>query len=139
MTPIEQAAKILSSAWKGVAFTGAGISAASGISTYRDTGGLWDRFGSEDIFNVLAEHPDKAHEIIESFFSALEKARPNPAHLALGQTRRNGPPCSRHHPERGQSPPRSRKQVCLRIAREPLSASLYDLWEETRTVTGVTL
>jgi NAD-dependent deacetylase len=90
MTPIEQAAKILSSAWKGVAFTGAGISAASGISTYRDTGGLWDRFGSEDIFNVLAEHPDKAHEIIQSFFSALEKARPNPAHLALAKLEEMG-------------------------------------------------
>ena len=90
MSPIEQAAKILSSVQKGLAFTGAGISAASGISTYRDTGGLWDRYGSEDILNILTEHPDKAQDILEDFFSALEKARPNPAHLALAQLEKMG-------------------------------------------------
>jgi NAD-dependent deacetylase len=90
MNTIEQAAKIISSARKGVAFTGAGISAASGISTYRDTGGLWDRYGSQGILNVLAKHPDKAHEILGDFFSALEKARPNPAHLALAQLEKMG-------------------------------------------------
>jgi NAD-dependent deacetylase len=68
-----------------VAFTGAGISDASGISTYRDSGGLWDRYGSQGIFNVLAKHPDKTHEILNGFFSALEKAQPNPAHLALAK------------------------------------------------------
>ena len=65
MSSIEKAAKIISSAQKGVAFTGAGISAASGISTYRDSGGLWDRYGSQGMLNVLAKHPDKAHEILE--------------------------------------------------------------------------
>ena len=90
MSPIEQAAKIISSAKKGVAFTGAGISAASGISTYRDSGGLWDRYGSQGMLNVLAKHPDKAHEILEDFFSSLEKARPNPAHVALAQLEKMG-------------------------------------------------
>jgi NAD-dependent deacetylase len=90
MSPIEQAAKIISSVRKGVAFTGAGISAASGISTYRDSGGLWDRYGSQGMLNVLAKHPDKTHEILESFFSALQKARPNPAHLALAQLEEMG-------------------------------------------------
>ena len=90
MSSIEQAAKIISSARKGVAFTGAGISAASGISTYRDSGGLWDRYGSQGILNVLAKHPDKTHEILDGFFSALEKARPNPAHLALSQLEKMG-------------------------------------------------
>jgi len=85
MSSIEQAAKIISSARKGVAFTGAGISAASGISTYRDSGGLWDRYGSQGMLNVLAKHPDKAYEILKDFFSSLEKARSNPAHLALAQ------------------------------------------------------
>lgn len=90
MSFIEQAAKIISSARKGVAFTGAGISAASGISTYRDSGGLWDRYGSQGILNVLAKHPDKTHEILNGFFTALEKARPNPAHLALAQLEKKG-------------------------------------------------
>ncbi len=90
MSSIKQAAKIISSSRKGVAFTGAGISAASGISTYRDSGGLWDRYGTQGILNVLAKHPDKTHEILDGFFSALEKARPNPAHLALAQLEEMG-------------------------------------------------
>ncbi|MBN1471593.1 MAG: hypothetical protein JW925_07420 [Syntrophaceae bacterium] len=90
MDTIKQVAKIISSACRGVAFTGAGISAASGISTYRDTGGLWDRYGSEGILNVLNKHPDKAHEILGDFFCRLEKARPNPAHLALAQLEKMG-------------------------------------------------
>jgi len=82
---LEQAAEMIHSARRGVAFTGAGISAASGISTYRDTGGLWDRYGSQGMLNVLAGHPDKAQEILGGFFSALEAARPNPAHLAMAR------------------------------------------------------
>ncbi len=90
MSDVERAAEIIFSARKGVAFTGAGISAASGISTYRDTGGLWDRYGSQGMLNVLAKHPDKAHEILGGFFSALEAARPNPAHLALARLEEMG-------------------------------------------------
>lgn len=90
MSSIEQAAKIIASCRKGVAFTGAGISAASGISTYRDSGGLWDRYGTQGILNVLAKHPDKTHEILDGFFSALEKAQPNPAHLALAKLEEMG-------------------------------------------------
>ena len=90
MSDIERAAEMIFSARKGVAFTGAGVSAASGISTYRDTGGLWDRYGSQGMLNVLAKHPDKAHEILGGFFSALEAARPNPAHLALAQLEEMG-------------------------------------------------
>jgi len=90
MSDIERAAEMILSARKGVAFTGAGISAASGISTYRDEGGLWDRYGSQGMLNVLAKHPDKAHEILGGFFSALEAARPNPAHLALARLEEMG-------------------------------------------------
>jgi NAD-dependent deacetylase len=90
MSDMERAAEILLTARKGVAFTGAGISAASGISTYRDKGGLWDRYGSQGMLNVLAKHPDKAHEILGGFFSALEAARPNAAHLALARLEEMG-------------------------------------------------
>lgn len=90
MSTIEQATKIIGSSRKCVAFTGAGISAASGISTYRDSGGLWDRYGTQGILNVLAKHPHKTHEILDGFFSALEKAQPNPAHLVLAQLEEMG-------------------------------------------------
>jgi NAD-dependent deacetylase len=70
----------------GVALTGAGISAESGIRTYRDPGGLWDTYSegqSGGMLAVLAAHPEKAPEIIDAFFNSLEQARPNPGHLAL--------------------------------------------------------
>ncbi len=34
---------------KVIIFTGAGISAQSGISTFRDSGGLWEQYRIEDI------------------------------------------------------------------------------------------
>ena len=37
-----------------VVVTGAGISAESGIPTFRDPGGLWDRFRPEELANVDA-------------------------------------------------------------------------------------
>ncbi|MBU2547551.1 MAG: hypothetical protein KKB20_03985 [Proteobacteria bacterium] len=82
---IDKAAEMIRSRGRVMAFTGAGVSAESGISTYRDPGGLWDRYGSEGMLSVLARHPDQAHEILGGFFSALEAARPNPAHVALAR------------------------------------------------------
>ncbi len=72
----------------GVALTGAGISAESGISTYRDPGGLWDTYkegASGGMLAVLAAHPDKAPEILRNFFEKLLKAVPNPAHRGLAE------------------------------------------------------
>jgi NAD-dependent protein deacetylase/lipoamidase len=40
---VERAAELLSGARSGVAFTGAGISAESGIPTFRGAGGLWSK------------------------------------------------------------------------------------------------
>lgn len=70
----------------GVAFTGSGISAESGISTYRDAGGIWDRYkegSSGGMLAVLSNHPEEAPEILGGFFEKLLKAKPNPGHLAL--------------------------------------------------------
>jgi NAD-dependent deacetylase len=65
--------------------TGAGISAESGIPTFRDAGGLWDRFKPEELANVHAflENPG----LVQQWYAhrrsiALEKA-PNPGHRAL--------------------------------------------------------
>lgn len=70
--------------------TGAGISAESGIPTFRDPGGLWDRFKPEELANVDAflRNP----ELVQRWYDhrrsvALEKA-PNPGHLALAELER---------------------------------------------------
>ena len=72
-----------------VAFTGAGISAESGIPTFRDPGGLWDRFdpgefGSwQGVMELAMTKPDVLAEFLGELRRAFGAARPGPAHVAL--------------------------------------------------------
>ena len=90
MSDLLRAVERIAAARRGVAFTGAGISAESGISTYRDPGGLWDRYGNQGMLAVLADRPDQAPQILGEFFTRLEAARPNPAHAALARLEQMG-------------------------------------------------
>ena len=80
-----------------VAFTGAGISAESGIPTFRDPGGLWDRydpmrFGTFDgIAREAMEHPDELADYLTEMKQAFSQAHPNPGHTALADLERAGP------------------------------------------------
>ncbi len=94
---IERAAELIGGARNLVAFTGAGVSQESGIPTFRDPGGLWDRYdpdqvGSGDIFGELmsGKISDATVNFITEIVGCLENARPNPAHLALGELERLG-------------------------------------------------
>ncbi len=83
---IQKTADWIHAADKIVAFSGAGISKESGISTYREPGGLWDRFpegSSGGMMAVMRNHPDQASEILLEFLETLQKATPNPGHKAL--------------------------------------------------------
>jgi NAD-dependent deacetylase len=79
-----------------VAFTGAGISAGSGIPTFRDPGGLWDRFdprvfGTWDGLARTALHrPDALADFLAELRRVLARARPGPSHLALERLERAG-------------------------------------------------
>jgi NAD-dependent protein deacetylase/lipoamidase len=79
-----------------VAFTGAGISAESGIPTFRDPGGLWDRydpmrFGTfEGIAREAMEHPDELADYLSEMKAAFAVAKPNAGHLALSELEREG-------------------------------------------------
>ena len=65
--------------------TGAGISAESGIATFRDVNGLWEQHRVEDVASPQGWHADPA--LVWRFYSARRKqaltALPNPAHHAL--------------------------------------------------------
>ncbi len=68
-----------------VALTGAGISAESGISTFRDAGGLWE---GHDIMEVASpEGFEKNPELVLDFYNKrraqLKEVLPNNAHIAL--------------------------------------------------------
>src|SRR5438132_8189583 len=70
--------------------TGAGISAESGISTFRDAGGLWEKHRVEDVASPEAWAKDPA--LVWRFYSErrLQAATcaPNAAHLALAELER---------------------------------------------------
>lgn len=70
-----------------VILTGAGISAESGISTFRDSGGLWEKYRIEDVATYDAWL--KNRKLVLDFYNhrrrQLGKVKPNPAHFALAK------------------------------------------------------
>jgi NAD-dependent deacetylase len=68
-----------------VVFTGAGISAESGIKTFRDSGGLWEEFDINEVATPQAW--EKNRSLVLDFYNRRRKqvleATPNPAHYAL--------------------------------------------------------
>ncbi|MGM9790315.1 MAG: Sir2 family NAD-dependent protein deacetylase [Candidatus Cryptobacteroides sp.] len=68
-----------------VVLTGAGVSAESGISTFRDNGGLWDKFDPKVVASIDGWRRDKA--LLLDFYNIRRKelagVKPNAAHLAI--------------------------------------------------------
>ena len=73
-----------------VILTGAGISAESGIDTFRSEGGLWEQHRIEDVATPegFARNPDLVLGFYDARREALSKVAPNPAHHALGRLER---------------------------------------------------
>lgn len=67
--------------------TGAGISAESGLSTFRDKGGLWERYKIEDLASLegYRANPTRVLEFYNLRRAALANVAPNPAHYALAR------------------------------------------------------
>jgi NAD-dependent deacetylase len=70
-----------------VVLTGAGVSAESGVPTFRDADGLWEGHRVEDVATPEGYDADPAlvHAFYDARRAALADVRPNPAHLALGR------------------------------------------------------
>lgn len=73
-----------------VILTGAGISAESGLSTFRDNNGLWCNHRIEDVATPEAfeRNPKLVHEFYNQRRAQLKEAHPNAAHLALAKLAR---------------------------------------------------
>ncbi|KUP93257.1 NAD-dependent deacylase [Tritonibacter horizontis] len=73
-----------------VILTGAGISAESGLGTFRDDGGLWSQHRIEDVATPegFARDPDLVHRFYSARRTQAAKAVPNAAHLALAELQR---------------------------------------------------
>ncbi len=93
---IERAAEAFQRTRKLVTFSGAGMSAESGIPTFRDPGGIWDQFDPEEVgtgpglLDTLSRTPEKIRAFADQTISVFLQARPNPGHLALGTLEQMG-------------------------------------------------
>ncbi|TDR16323.1 Sir2 family NAD+-dependent deacetylase [Marinicella litoralis] len=72
---------------KTVVLTGAGVSAESGLSTFRDNNGLWDNHRVEDVATPEAfdRNPELVHQFYNQRRAALSTVVPNTAHMALAK------------------------------------------------------
>jgi len=70
-----------------VILTGAGISAESGINTFRASDGLWENHRIEEVATPegFAANPARVHEFYNARRAALRGVSPNPAHHALAK------------------------------------------------------
>lgn len=84
---LESARRLVREARRVAVLTGAGISAESGLATFRDSGGLWERHRVEDVASPEAFARDP--ELVWRFYNARRKAgaaaAPNAAHRALAE------------------------------------------------------
>ena len=81
----EKLRSLLSKKTKVVVLTGAGISAESGVPTFRGEEGLWKKFRPEELatFDAFMANPQLVWEWYEYRRKIIEDIKPNPGHLAL--------------------------------------------------------
>ncbi|MBT1155445.1 NAD-dependent deacylase [Aminobacter anthyllidis] len=73
-----------------VVLTGAGISAESGVDTFRDKDGIWSKVDYRDVATPegFASNPELVHEFYNQRRSGLAEVVPNAAHVALARLER---------------------------------------------------
>lgn len=74
-----------------VIFSGAGMSAESGISTFRDSGGLWEKYAIEDVATPEAWriNPDLVTDFYNQRRKQIMETEPNKAHRIIANLEKN--------------------------------------------------
>ncbi|HUW62547.1 MAG TPA: NAD-dependent deacylase [Candidatus Bathyarchaeia archaeon] len=87
-----EAANALKNARCAVAVTGAGISAESGIPTFRGAGGIWEKYPPSEYATIEAynENPEKVWKFWLELAKQFKDSKPNPSHYALAELERMG-------------------------------------------------
>jgi NAD-dependent deacetylase len=94
---LETAAGWLRDAERIVVFTGAGISAESGIATFRDADGFWQKYPPEQfatwdgLLNQSARDPASLVDFLLELLTPIAQAEPNTGHLALAALEQHRP------------------------------------------------
>lgn len=87
---LAEAARLLRLARRIVVFTGAGVSAESGIATFRGSGGLWNNLRPQDLASPegFAQNPQLVWQWYASRRRDVRAAEPNAAHRAIAKLER---------------------------------------------------
>jgi NAD-dependent deacetylase len=87
MTAIQDAAKLIHEAKSIAVFTGAGVSKESGIPTFRDEDGVWNKVDPQTVATreALYANPEKAWEWYRERHALMSSVKPNAGHHALAQ------------------------------------------------------
>lgn len=74
-----------------VVFSGAGMSAESGIKTFRDTGGLWEEYRIEDVatFDAWLKNQDLVLDFYNQRRKQVMEAQPNEAHYLVAELQKH--------------------------------------------------
>jgi NAD-dependent deacetylase len=90
---LARAAALLRAAEEVAVLTGAGVSAESGVPTFRGPDGLWEGYRVEEVATPFAFRRDPT--LVWRFYNArrakLQTVRPNPGHYALAELERRLP------------------------------------------------
>lgn len=89
---IQRAAELIGGARRGLALTGAGVSAESGIPTFRGAGGLWTRYDPVKVASIeyFMADPSAYWSVSKDRGPVALAARPNPGHHALAALEASG-------------------------------------------------
>lgn len=89
---MNEAVKLLARSRFVIAFTGAGVSAESGVPTFRGPSGIWKRHRAEELATSEAfrKDPHLVWEFYRWRMDVIRKAKPNKAHYALADLERMG-------------------------------------------------
>lgn len=90
-TELSKAMQLIKNSKYLVVFTGAGISAESGVPPFRGENGIWQKYDPQ-IFDVsyFLETPEKAWVALKELLDTISKANPNNAHLSLSKLEEKG-------------------------------------------------
>jgi NAD-dependent deacetylase len=89
---IKQAAEVIAGSSPVIALTGAGISVESGIPDFRGKNGLWSKYDPARYATIDAflSDPAEVWNMLREMDALVLKAKPNPAHTALGILEKKG-------------------------------------------------
>lgn len=89
---LEKAAELVASSNHTIAFTGAGVSAESGVPTFRGRGGVWERYDERHLeIGYFKREPERAWPTIKTlFYEFAAPAEPNDAHRILASWESRG-------------------------------------------------